>query len=189
MSQPSLSTERLLLRPFYPEDAPALALVANDFGVFDTTVAVKHPFDLAAAYEWMAPLKDAYETGIRTTWAIILNKECGTGPLMGMVSLSTEEADQGVAELGYWLGSSYWRQGFATEAAEAAVTYAFEALGLIRLQAYHFTRNPASGHVLLKLGFKELCQRPQAVRKGNALEDIIIYDYLIGDYQAKKLRH
>ncbi len=184
MSQPILTTERLLLRPFCPEDAPALALVANDFGVADTTVAVKHPFDLTAAYEWMAPLKDAYETGIRTTWAVTLNQEY-SGLLMGMVSLSTEEADQGVAELGYWLGSPYWRQGFATEAARAAVTYAFENLGLIRLQAYHFTRNPASGSVLLKLGFKELCQRPQAVRKGNTLEDIVIYDYLIGDYQAK----
>ena len=55
-------------------------------------------------------------------------------------------------EFGYWLGKPFWGQGYATEAARRLAQFAFEELGLESLHAGWFHDNPASGHVLAKLG-------------------------------------
>jgi RimJ/RimL family protein N-acetyltransferase len=57
-------------------------------------------------------------------------------------------------ELGYWLGLSYWGQGFATEAARAVIDYAFADLKLESIQAGARVTNPASRRVLEKCGFQ-----------------------------------
>ena len=57
-------------------------------------------------------------------------------------------------ELGYWLGLSYWGQGFATEAARAVIDYAFADLKLESIQADARVTNPASRRVLEKCGFQ-----------------------------------
>ena len=68
------------------------------------------------------------------------------GLFMGMAGL------HGSDEFGYWLGKPFWGFGYATEAAYRLVTYAFEALGCETVHAGWFYDNPASGHVLAKLG-------------------------------------
>ena len=55
-------------------------------------------------------------------------------------------------EFGYWLGKPFWGLGYATEAAQRLVRFAFDELGLRRVHAGWFHDNPASGHVLAKLG-------------------------------------
>ena len=55
-------------------------------------------------------------------------------------------------EFGYWLGKPFWGQGYATEAAQRLTRYAFEGLGRETIHAGWFYDNPASGHVLAKLG-------------------------------------
>ena len=61
-------------------------------------------------------------------------------------------ARDGDFELGYWLGKPFWGFGYATEAAARLAEYGFVALGLDNLHAGWFYDNPASGHVLAKLG-------------------------------------
>jgi RimJ/RimL family protein N-acetyltransferase len=55
--------------------------------------------------------------------------------------------------MGYWIATSHWSRGFATEACTALIEIA-RALGLDQLQASHFIDNPASARVLDKLGFE-----------------------------------
>ncbi len=175
-TQASIDTQRLHLRPFSQADLSALAQVANDFKIADTTIAVRYPFDLKAAQEWIAPLEDYYKIGARSTWAIT---QASNGTLMGMISLSLEEGPNGkIGELGFWLGSPYWGKGFASEAGQAIVFYAFDTLHLPRLMAYHFTRNPASGSVLKKLGFYIIEEKLKAIHKWEVDEDILIYECL-----------
>jgi RimJ/RimL family protein N-acetyltransferase len=57
-------------------------------------------------------------------------------------------------ELGYHIRSQHWSNGYATEAARAVVTYAFEVLGVTGLFAGHNPQNEASRHILAKLGFQ-----------------------------------
>jgi hypothetical protein len=102
-------TERLMLRPGWPEDAPVLSRAIGDEAVVR---------NLARA-PWIGLHRD----------------------------------DHGAVELGYWIARPYWGLGFATEAGRAVVDLAQESLRLDRLVAGHFLDNPASGHVLRKLGF------------------------------------
>jgi len=180
--QPILHTPRLLLRAFTMDDAPALIQVAKDFEVADTTLAIAHPFDEKAAQEWLQPLHEYDQLGLKTTWAIT---QRSTQVLMGMVSLMADPHNDGVLDLGYWLGVAYWGQGYATEATRAVVDFAFQNPRCERLQAYHFTRNIGSRKVLLKLGFQYEGQRQAAIRKWGRLEDIQLYGLLRKDFFSK----
>jgi RimJ/RimL family protein N-acetyltransferase len=84
--------------------------------------------------------------------------------------------------LGYWIGVPFWRNGFATEAGAALTDFAFRALGLNRVQAHHFARNPASGRVLLKIGLRREGASPQMLLKNGRFEDVIFHGVLRRDW-------
>ena len=85
------------------------------------------------------------------------------------------------AELGYWIGVPFWNRGYATEAAEAVMRFGFDELGLNRIQAGHFARNPASGRVMEKLGMTLEAVRREHVLKDDELEDLVLYAVLESD--------
>jgi RimJ/RimL family protein N-acetyltransferase len=88
------------------------------------------------------------------------------------------------AEMGYWVGAPYWSQGYGAEAAAAVVRYGFEALDLHRIHANHYTRNPASGRIMQKIGMQhEGRMREHALHWGQ-FEDIELYGLLRPEWQA-----
>ena len=96
------------------------------------------------------------------------------------MGLEISEQDQH-AELGYWVGRTYWGQGICTEAAAAVVKFAFEDLALHKVHAHHMTRNPASGRVLQKVGMLQEGVLRSHVRKKGVFEDIAFYGILRTD--------
>jgi len=84
------------------------------------------------------------------SWAIISKK--GEN-LLGSIQLRLSE-DRCIGRLSYWIGYPYWNQGYATEAGKRILQFGFEHLQLKQIQAEHSQRNPASGSVLKKLGFR-----------------------------------
>ena len=82
------------------------------------------------------------------------------------------------AELDYWLGVSYWGQGYATEAANEMLRYGFESLNLHRIFASHFGHNPASGRILTKLGMRHEGIQRQHIRKWDKFVDSELYGIL-----------
>ena len=54
-----LATERLLLRPFVPDDAPAVQRLAAAYEVAEGTLLIPHPYPEGAAAEWIAKPRDA----------------------------------------------------------------------------------------------------------------------------------
>jgi len=62
-----------------------------------------------------------------------------------------------------------------TEAAEALLLYAENTLGLHRIEAYHMARNPGSGRVLEKLGFRQEGLLRDRVRKWGQREDVLLW--------------
>jgi RimJ/RimL family protein N-acetyltransferase len=77
--------------------------------------------------------------------------------------------------MGYWIGREFWGRGYASEAAAALVAHAFGPLGLQRVQAHRFARNPASGRVLEKAGLHLEGRSPRAFKKAGRFEDIVFY--------------
>ncbi len=59
------------------------------------------------------------------------------------------------AEIGYWIGETYWGKGYATKPVKLLLDYAFQKLELLRVYAYIFEYNTASMKVLEKAGFEK----------------------------------
>jgi RimJ/RimL family protein N-acetyltransferase len=75
----------------------------------------------------------------------------------------TDEAD--VYETGFWLAPKYAGQGMATEAANAAIRYAFGHLGAKAVSIGHFDGNGPSRRIVEKLGFQKLRVAHQAATR------------------------
>ncbi len=75
-----------------------------------------------------------------------------SGDLVGCCGLRLREL--GVYEIGFHICPSYWRKGFASEAARAVIAYAFDALKADALFAGRHPENEASHHLLVKLDFR-----------------------------------
>jgi RimJ/RimL family protein N-acetyltransferase len=80
-------------------------------------------------------------------------QHAGSGEMLGVAGL-TPHADTGNMELGYWLGREFWGQGFATEAANLVLDYAFGTGLASEVTAGYFADNLRSARVLRKLGFQ-----------------------------------
>jgi len=75
----------------------------------------------------------------------------------------TDEPD--VYETGYWVARKYAGQGMATEAANAAIRYAFGRLGAKAISIGYFDGNDASRRVVEKLGFQKVRVARQAATR------------------------
>lgn len=177
--RPTLETDRLILRPFTLDDASDVQQLAGAFEIADTTLNIPHPYEDGMAEAWIGTHAESFASGRDITFAIARKAD---GTLLGSISLMGIEPDH-KAEIGYWVGVPYWGDGICTEAAEAVVRYGIETLGLMRIHAYHITRNPASGRVMQKLGMTHEGHRPQHARRGDQLEDIEMYGLLATDWK------
>lgn len=79
------------------------------------------------------------------------------------------------ADVEYCIGQSYWASGYATEALHAVIEYAFEHIRLNRVQAFHRSKNPASGKVLEKAGMQCEGTLKQYLIHNDVFDDCIMY--------------
>jgi RimJ/RimL family protein N-acetyltransferase len=139
-----LETERLVLRRPTLADVRAISHLANDRRIAENTRRLPHPYSQDHAVEFVRGIAtDKHETAF-----LIENNHTP----IGMVGLDWREAE--VPELGYWLGVEYWGQGFATEAARAAIDFTFEEFEIEQIRSGARVANPSSRSVLEKCGFQ-----------------------------------
>jgi RimJ/RimL family protein N-acetyltransferase len=136
-----LRTERLILRPFRRTDAAEFARLAGEWAVAAMTSDIPHPFTQKQAIAWLKPVRGEVRFAVQRE-----------GRLVGGVGFYRRPS--GVAEIGFWLGRPWWGHGYATEATWAVVQYGVRNRNLPGFSSAHFVDNPASGRVLLKLGFQ-----------------------------------
>src|SRR4051812_23274231 len=141
-------TPRLLLRPGFPEDAPALATAIADEAIVRNLASAPWPFRMRDAEAFLARPRDP----VLPTF-LVFERTDGPPQLIGSCGLGRRPS--GAVEMGYWIARAYWNRGFATEACTALVDIA-RMLCLPTLEGAHFLDNPASARVLEKLGFEPL---------------------------------
>jgi ribosomal-protein-alanine N-acetyltransferase len=180
--QPTLTTNRLTLRPFALDDAWDVESLAGRREIADTTLNIPHPYPVGAARAWIESHAPGWANGTSVSFAIVETK---TAKLIGAIGLMiTREHRRG--ELGYWIAPDRWNDGYATEASEKLLEFGFEFLGLHRIEAGHFLRNPASGQVMRKLGMQhEGIKRDWAI-KWDRYETLAVYSILEPDWRARR---
>jgi 8-oxo-dGTP diphosphatase len=149
--QLSLSTERLVLRPYEAADARNLQRLINDWAIIRNLAGVPYPYEREIADDWIQASRHQLATA--TGWHFALT-ERESGALIGGVGLRPDPQSRS-ASLGYWIGRKSWGQGYATEAARRLAHWALAHLDLDRITATIAADNPASMAVLRHLGFRE----------------------------------
>lgn len=171
-----LKTQRLVLRPFVPEDARAMYdNWASDPAVtkYLTWPAHSSPAVTEAVLrEWVNNYvnQDFYQ------WAMTLR-----GVPIGSISVVSHNDPVGKAHIGYCIGRPWWHQGYTSEALAAVISFLFDEVGFQRIDAAHDTRNPHSGGVMRKCGMTYEGSQRRSAWTPSGIGDIDWYAILSDD--------
>jgi ribosomal-protein-alanine N-acetyltransferase len=178
----TLETQRLILRRFTQDDADAMFRNwANDeqvtrfltwppHGTLENTQAVinswVNDYDNLDKYEWAIELKSLGE------------------PIGSIAAMNPNDRNNSV-EMGYCIGTAWWRSGYMSEALAAVIKFLFEEVGGNRIVAIHDPHNPNSGAVMRKCGMQFEGMHRQAGRNNQGICDEAAYAILAEDYFGK----
>ncbi|MGE7908398.1 GNAT family N-acetyltransferase [Lysinibacillus xylanilyticus] len=146
---PVLKTDKILLRKLRLEDAPALKEYYSNENVY-RYLDWNGPETLERSFEIINLWNKGYDEGWIIRFAIA-DKE--TDEIIGTIFLNEFEGKR--AEIGYELSENYWRRGIMSEAIREVLSFGFNQLGLVRIQAFVCSENVASTKILKKFEFKE----------------------------------
>lgn len=118
-----INTKRLELRRIRLSDANIITELGNDSAIAATTMRMPYPCHLAYIENWIS--EDSRIGGENSGFFVIALKT--THEIIGVIGLEVDKENE-CAELGYWIGSSYWNQGYCSEAAKAMLEYGFDTL-------------------------------------------------------------
>jgi [ribosomal protein S5]-alanine N-acetyltransferase len=161
LPSPTLQTDRLRLRPFADTDADDLFALHSDHHVLRYWDSPPWS-DRSRVEDFLARSRRIEEDGRGARLAIERRSDAVFVGWVGVTAFNPEFRSD---SLGYVLTEAAWGHGYATEAARALLTWAYDALDLNRVQAEADTRNAASARVLQKLGF---------VLEGTLREDCVV---------------
>ena len=156
-----LELTRSVVRDFRPSDAPSLVQHANNRRIWlNLRDRFPSPYTDADARFF---LDRVAELLVPTVWAI----EVDSLAVGGIGFELTTDVERVSAELGYWIGESYWNRGIVSEAVREVTAEGFRHLDLTRIFALPFADNAASIRVLEKAGFVlEGTLRQSAIKEG-----------------------
>lgn len=142
-----LESERLYLREMHPADLPEISKLFAESPAMTFFLDGQHR---EKARTWIDTMQKSYRKNRFGFWIVYLKiKDTFIGHC-GIVARDYENIKE--AELGYAILRQYWNRGYATEAANTCIKYAFESLGLKRLIAFVEMHNAASVHVAENVG-------------------------------------
>ena len=181
IEQAILDTLRLQLRPLELSDALEIQKAAGIREIADTMISLPHPYPDGEAERYISRKQVEREAG--SSVAFIIEKK-GKKGFCGLIELRDIEREHSQGEMSFWLARSTWGHGYMSEAVQVIVRYGFEVLRLNRLYAYHMVRNPATGRVLEKNGFRQEGLLRQRVQKWGQYEDVALMAILSQDWQS-----
>jgi len=170
-----ITTDRLVVRRFREEDAQAFHGWRSDADVACYTLW-EHPYSMAEAIAFCREQANFDEFPVGN-WVQVFIEERETGVPVGDIGLGLNADGDDALHVGYSIHRDHWGKGYATEAVGAVIPIVGKAIGATSVKAEIDVRNPASGKVLSKLGFKAgpVCPRRSFV-KGEWCDEI---DYVL----------
>ncbi len=142
-----IQTHRLLLRTVGIDDAERFVQIQSNWNVGRMLRMADYPPTQESMSAWLATAPQEWARGTAYRFAVVKD-----GAVIGCTDI--DEIADGWGDLGYWFDEANWGAGLATEAAAAVRDFAFMDLKLDGLRSGHAADNPASGRVLVRLGFR-----------------------------------
>jgi RimJ/RimL family protein N-acetyltransferase len=148
----SICTDRLIMRRWQESDKEPFAVLNGDA---ETMKYFPSTLDRAGSDALAARIEELFEQQGFGLWALEIAE---TGEFIGFTGLNPMPDDvpgAGGMEIGWRLARSAWHQGYATEAARAAVGVAFDGVGLDEIWSMTATANEPSQAVMRRLGLTQ----------------------------------
>lgn len=174
---PAIVAEPIVMRAVRHTELDRVESLLADREVAEGTLTIPHPYPKGGSQEWFAMQAPKWADGKLATWAIARTAD---DLIIGVISLRIVGPHLR-AEAGYWVAREAWGEGIATTALRAVVAWGFDVLGLHRIEAHHFTSNPASGRVMQKVGMLHEGHVRGAVRRHDVPRDLELYGMLASD--------
>lgn len=176
---PVIDTPRLTLRKMRMSDAPDVYRYAKDPEVARHVLWEAHQ-SLWETRAYIRYLLWQYRSGLPGSWAIELKE---TGKVVGTIGYMSYNADNATVEVGYSLAREQWGKGLMTEALTAVIAETFRALDMHRIEAMHFTDNPASGRVMEKCGMRHEGHLRERICCKGTFRDVEMWGILRKDWE------
>ncbi|WP_409251762.1 GNAT family N-acetyltransferase [Bacillus sp. SCS-153A] len=176
---PVLETDRLILREITMKDSGALYENFSDDRVTEY-YDLETFTEISQAETLIEKLTSGFRAQNQIRWAVTLK---GDGTLIGTCGFHAIEKEHYKVETGYELNPGYWGKGLMNEALEAIFKFAFNDMGVNRIEAFYDPENDRSRKALEKCGFiYEGTQRKRFFEKGKFV-DASLSSLLKEDYQ------
>ncbi len=178
-----IETERLILRRFVRDDAPAAFKNwesddrVTEFLTWPTYHDMRDTERIID--EWIASYKGLsfYQ------WAIELKE---IGEPIGSISVVDQDERTKKVHIGYCIGSRWWRLGITTEAFRGIIPFFFDEVKVNRIESRHDPNNPHSGDVMKKCGLKYEGTLRQADWNNKGIVDTCMYGLLKNEWQLSE---
>ena len=179
LSSVRLTDEEILLRPFRLDDAPALCYAVRESlkELSPWMSWATNGYSEQTAREYIAIARVRWEEHTFYAFAILRGED-----LLGVCTLSSLHPIYHFCNLGYWIRTSCHGQGIAGRAAKLTVRFAFEQLGLIRVEIVIAVGNQASLRVAEKIGAHPEGVLLNRMVVGKSISDAHMYSLLPSDF-------
>ena len=179
LSSIRLTDEEILLRPFRLDDAPALCYAVRESleELSPWMSWATNGYSEQTAREYIAIARARWEEHTFYAFAILRGED-----LLGACTLSSLHPIYHFCNLGYWVRTSCHGQGIAGRAAKLTARFAFEQLGLIRVEIVIAVGNRASLRVAEKIGAHPEGVLLNRMVVGKSISDAHMYSLLPSDF-------
>lgn len=148
---PPLSDGLITLRPWLERDVPAIVSACSDADIAWWLDQVPQPYGETDGRTYVAMTRRGWKDGTHAAFAVT---DSATEEVLGSIGIHWLDAEQGVAEVGYWVRSEARGRGIATRATRLVSRWALTDCGMKRLQLRADQRNVASQRVAESVGFR-----------------------------------
>ena len=178
-----LNTPRLRLRKLTLADAPLYFQRIASLPEVSRYMLWEPHRQLSDTEAMIRQVLDRYASGRCYRWCIALSAD--DSPI-GAIELLRFDEKAGSCSFAYMIGADYWGMGYAAEALQAALCFAFEAMDIHTITADHMAENPASGTVMRKVGMSFCRNIPAKYEKHGRLMDACEYSITCRQWNCRK---
>jgi RimJ/RimL family protein N-acetyltransferase/diadenosine tetraphosphate (Ap4A) HIT family hydrolase len=177
---PPLRSDDVLLRPWRRADVPAVVAACQDPAISRWSPTIPRPYTDSDALAWLAGQEPARQGGECLDLAVV---HATSGQLLGAIGMGNVQIAGGTASIGYWLAPDARGHGYITSAVRLLARWAFDHLGLARLELTTDPENVASQRVAARCGFRRAghLRSHLRVRHTGERRDSLLYSLLPGE--------